>query len=134
MTCALGLWMLCFEASPRVIRRLKSRRRWRALALQVQLVSSSQVANRELALTFDDGATVFARVPSGFSHAASLTIVYAAFHHAPRNTVAQDTTRNLPLPRIDLQGGYRINTVTTNLQTLDNYAAPQLLVEEWIED
>jgi hypothetical protein len=108
--------------------------RWRLLALQVSLVSSSQVANRELALTFDDGTAVFARVPSGFTHAASLTRVYSSFHHAERNTQAQDTTKNFPLPRIDLPGGARIVGVTTALQTLDNYGAPQLLVEEWIED
>lgn len=108
--------------------------RWRPHAFQVTLVSSSVAANREVALVFDDGATAMIRVPSGVSHVASTTLLYSAFHHAPRNTVAQDTARNLPLPRVDLQGGSRVTTVTANIDPLDNYGAPQLLVEEWTED
>ena len=108
--------------------------RWRLHAVQFPLVTAIAAANREVALTFDDGTTVFARVPSGFTHVASTTIVYSSFHHAPRFTVAQDTTKNFPLPRLDLQGGFRFNTVTTNLQAADDYGAPQYLVEEWIED
>lgn len=108
--------------------------RWRLHAIQFTLVTAVAAANREVALTFDDGAAVFARVPSGFTHIASTTVVYSAFHHAPRNTAAQDTTKNFPIPRIDLQGGFRINTVTTAIQAADDYGAPQYLVEEWIED
>jgi len=108
--------------------------RWRVHAIQFTLVTDANAANREVALTFDDGTTVFARVPSGFTHVASTTVVYASAHHLPRFTLAQDTTKNFPLPRIDLQGGFRINTVTTARQATDNYGAPQLLVEEWIED
>ena len=108
--------------------------RWRVHAIQFTLVTDANAANREVALTIDDGTTVFARIPSGFTHVASTTIVYSAFHHAPRNTAAQDTTKNFPLPRIDLQGGYRLATVTTARQATDNYGAPQILVEEWIED
>ena len=108
--------------------------RWRVLAIQFSLVTDANAANREVALTLDDGTTVFARVPSGFTHVASTTIVYSSFHHAPRFTVAQDTTKNFPLPRVDLQGSFRLATVTTARQATDNYGAPQLLVEEWIED
>lgn len=108
--------------------------RWRVHGIAFSLVTDANAANREVALTFDDGATVFARVPSGLNHLASLTKLYSAFYAAPRNTLATDTTVNVPLPRLDLQGGHRINTVTTNRQATDNYGAPQLLVEEWIED
>jgi hypothetical protein len=108
--------------------------RWRPLAITFTLVTDANAANREVALTFDDGTTVFARVPSGFTHAASLTVIYSTYHHAPRFTVAQDTAKNFPLPRIDLQGGFRVNTVTTARQATDNFGAPQMLVEEWIED
>jgi hypothetical protein len=121
-------------AGANIVETVPTNARWRLHAIQFSLVTAIAAANREVALTFDDGATVFARVPSGFTHVASTTIVYSAFHHAPRNTAAQDTTKNFPLPRIDLQGGFRFNTVTTNLQAADDYGAPQYLVEEWIED
>jgi len=108
--------------------------RWRPLAIQFAFVTDATVANREVSLVVDDGATGFARVPSGTAQTATLTRTYSAFHHAPRNTIAQDGTLNLPLPRIDLQGGHSLRTVTTNLQAGDNFGPPQLLVEEWIED
>ena len=108
--------------------------RWHVLAFAVTLVTSAAAANRELSLTFDDGATVFARVPSGYTHIASLTRLYSAYIGAVRNAAAQDTTQTFPLPDLHLQGGYRIATATTNKQAGDDYGAPQLLVEEWIED
>lgn len=108
--------------------------RWRPLALTVALVTAVAAANREVSLVLDDGANIYARVPSGFTQVASLTRTYSTFHHAPRNTIAQDNTLNFPLPRLDMQGGHRIRTVTTNLQAGDDFGAPQLLVEEWIED
>lgn len=108
--------------------------RWRLHAIQFTLVTGITGATQEVALVLDDGTTAFARVPSGFTQVASTTIVYSSFHHAPRNTAAQDTTKNIPLPRVDLQGGYRITTITNTIGGDDNYGAPQYLVEEWIED
>ncbi|MGH2667508.1 MAG: hypothetical protein ACRDH5_00020 [bacterium] len=108
--------------------------RWRPLAISYELVTAIAAANRESALAIDDGATLLARVPSGFTHVASTTIRYSAFHHAPRFTLAQDTAKNFPLPRVDLAEGMRLRTITTNLQAADDYGAPQILVEEWIED
>jgi len=108
--------------------------RWRPLALFYALVTDGTAANRESALVIDDGATVYARVPSGFTQTATLTVSYSAFHHAPRFTLAQDTTKNFPLPRIDMPTGHRLRTITTNLQAGDNYGLPHMLLEEWIED
>lgn len=108
--------------------------RWRLYAVAATLVTDANVANREVALVLDDGATVLARVPSGFSHTASLTKLYSFFRGGLVQTVAQDLTRIMAIPWVDLQGGSRLRTITTNLQATDNYGAPQLLVEEWIED
>jgi hypothetical protein len=107
--------------------------RWKLRGVLFTLVTDANVANREVALTIDDGATVVARIPSGFTQTATLTTLYSLFVLAPRNAVAQDTTKNAPLPDLDLQGGYRIRTVTTARQVTDNFGPPQLLVEEWIE-
>lgn len=108
--------------------------RWRVLAIQVNLVTDATAANREVSLLIDDGTTVFARVPVGTNHAASLTRTYSFATNTARNTIAQDPVLNAPLPELVLGDGFRVRTVTTNLQATDNYGAPQLLVEEWIED
>jgi len=108
--------------------------RWLLHAIRFTLTTDATVANREVSLTFDDGALVFARVPSRVTHAASLAIAYSAYRDAALEAVAQDTERSIRLPWLMLQGGHRVSTVTTNRQAGDNFSAPQLLVEEWIED
>lgn len=108
--------------------------RWRLLALIVTLVTDATAANREAALTIDDGATVFVRAPAGVAHTASLTNRYNWTAHADRFTIAQDRTVTIPIPELWLPGGSRINTLTANIVAGDNYGAPQLLVEELIED
>jgi len=108
--------------------------RWLVHAIRFTLTTDATVANREVALTFDDGALVFARVPSRVTHAASLAIAYSAYRDSALEAVAQDTERSIRLPWLTLQGGHRFNTVTTNRQVTDNFSAPQYLVEEWIED
>jgi hypothetical protein len=108
--------------------------RWRLIAVQVTLVTDATVANRQPAIDLDDGALSFWRSGVGANQTASLTIrnnwgdAAGAFGStgAPSNGL---------LPRdIQLVGGFRIRTSTTNLQAGDNYGAPQMLVEEWIED
>lgn len=108
--------------------------RWRLQAIQFTFVTGAAVANREVGLTFDDGATVFAHVASGLTHVAATSIVYSAWPLAPRTSGAQDATRSFTFPPALLPGGFRLNTVTTNFQAADDYGAPQCLVEEWIED
>jgi hypothetical protein len=108
--------------------------RWRVHGFTAQLVTSAVVASRETALVFDDGANVFVRVPAGAGQTASLTRLYSSFYAAQRNTLLIDTTINFPLPRLDLQGGHRLRTITTAIDGGDNWGAPQMLVEEWIED
>ena len=82
----------------------------------------------------DNGANVFGLIPVGQNHAASLAINYCGFVNAQRNTLATATTRNFPLPELILQGGDRIRTQTSGIQAGDNYSAPVLHLEEWIED
>jgi hypothetical protein len=107
--------------------------RWRVYAVRFALVTDATVASRESLLTFDDGATVFAvSMPAG-AQAASSTFTHDWFHHTFPRVAAASAELNQPLPRIDLLAAARVRTVTTNLQAGDNYGAPQLLVEEWLE-
>lgn len=108
--------------------------RWRPLSIFTSLVTDGNAANRDVSLTLDDGATVWLRAPAGQNHIASLTTRYVWSPQAVRFTIAGDRTITVPIPDTILMGGSRIRTVTTAVQVGDQYAAPQLLVEEWIED
>lgn len=108
--------------------------RWRVLAWTTTLDTGGVVANREPELVFDDGVTIFMRAPSGQSQTASTARNYSCYPYAARFTLVNGITIPIPIPDVHLAGGFRVRTVTANLQAADNWAAPQLLVEEWIED
>jgi hypothetical protein len=107
--------------------------RWIVRALRVTLVTSAAVATRRVHVIIDDGATVLLDVDAGDTQVASLTQVYhaAAWGYAPP---LADTIAVIPLPPdVFMLAGWRIRTLTTLLQGADDYSAPQLTVEEWIE-
>lgn len=108
--------------------------RWRLLALMATLVSDGTVANRDAALTIDDGTTVVGRFPAGQNQAASLTTRYVWAAAGSRFTIAGDRTIVVPIPDLWYPDGYRFKTVTFNLQATDNWGPPQLFIEELIED
>lgn len=108
--------------------------RWRLLAVFATLVTDGNVAAREAALTLDDGATVFGRFPAGQTQAATLTTRYVWTSGGARFAIVGDRTIVIPIPDIWLPDAARLKTVTTLLQATDNWSAPQLFVEELIED
>lgn len=108
--------------------------RWRLLAIMATLVTDGTVQNRDAALTLDDGATVFARFPAGQAQAATLTTRYVWTPGGARFTIVGDRTIVIPIPDVSLADGFRLKTVTTLLAAGDNWGAPQLFVEELIED
>lgn len=108
--------------------------RWRLLALIATLVTDANVAAREAALTIDDGTAVVGRFPAGQNQAASLTTRYVWASGGGRFAIVSDRTIVTPIPDIWLPDGFRLKTVTTALQATDNWSAPQLFVEELIED
>jgi len=96
-------------------------------AINFSLVTDANAANRRVVLTFDDGTTVYCKVPSGHVQAASLTYNYtwAVGAQTLSAVVGTDTSVALPGPMV-LRGGHRIKTVTTSLQATDNYGIMQL--------
>jgi hypothetical protein len=107
--------------------------RWRLLSMRFALVTDANAANREVAITFDNGTTVYFEAASGANQAASLTRQYTAAVTNVRGAAATGTGILIPLPDLVLLAGHRIATVTTNRQAGDNYGAPLLLVEESLE-
>jgi len=107
--------------------------RWRLLGVDFALVTDVTAPVREVVLTIDDGANIVAEVAAGTSQAASLTRRYSFARGVQRGGPAASTIINAPLPDAYLMEGYRIRTVTTALAAGDNFGAPRLWVEEWIE-
>lgn len=107
--------------------------RWRLCSIQLSFASDATVANRNVGLVYDNGTTAFAVMAANFYHTASLTIGYCWAKGAILSSglsLAQFTAAALDAL---LLPGYRIRSTTALLQVTDNYAAPQLLVEEWLE-
>ena len=108
--------------------------RWNLIALFALIVTDATVANRIPGLILDDGTNVFYQVGTNVSTAASTTGRYAwASGNGAFGETASNKIGTLPVP-MTLLGGYRIRTSTGSIQAGDNWGAPQLLVEEWIED
>lgn len=108
--------------------------RWRLLAFFSTLITDVTVTNRDVAMTWDDTLAIVARFPAAQNHAASLTTRYCWTFGGARAPIAQDRTIIIPIPDVWLPEGFRIKTVTTNIQAGDAWATPKLFVEEVIED
>ena len=107
--------------------------RWRVLAVSFQLVTDATAANREVSIVLDDGTNTLFTSPAAFNHTASLTRRYSAASMGVASVPTQATDRQIVIPDLRLPAGARIRTATTAIQATDNYGAPRLLVEEWLE-
>jgi len=108
--------------------------RWRLRAMQFNLTADANVANRRVVIQVDDGSNVLFQVQAQENQVASST---EGYHAAAWGTLVTTfgTIHQVSLPPdLMLFQGWRILTTTTNLQTGDNFTAPRMLVEEWIED
>jgi hypothetical protein len=108
--------------------------RWELIAFAVNLVTDATVANRTPVLILDDGTNVYYKSSTSGNETASLT-----WEHYWVQGIAFifDGTRHISQlsipPNNRLGAGHRIRTTTLGLVAGDNYAAPQMLVREWIE-
>lgn len=106
---------------------------WRLYSVRAALVTNATVAARRVSLVIDDGTTILIDVENPNTQAAGLTVPYLAArfgYDLTTTTVAEQ----FALPDLPpLREGFRVRTVTSNLQAGDNWGAPQLLLEEWIE-
>lgn len=120
-------------AGAQVSETVPANTRWLLRALRVALVTSAVVAVRRLHVIIDDGATTQLEVTAGDTQAASLTQLYhvGSWGYAP---ALADTIAVVPLPPdVYLLQGWRIRTTLTLGDVGDDFGAPQMLVEEWIE-
>lgn len=107
-------------------------RMWILRALSAQFVADATVANRLPMLFFDDGgANVFGQSGDSGAVTAGLSIQYAWANTFVR--IISNVTIAAQLPtELRLPAGFRIRTLTNNLQAGDNWGAPRMFVEEFI--
>lgn len=108
--------------------------RWRLLGFRAPLVTSATVATRRVHLLIDDGTTTLLDLASGTSQAASLTRNYNSNLTGLPSIVDSEIFIQFPHDSILLAQGFRLRTSTTLFQAGDNWGAPQMWVEEWIEE
>lgn len=107
--------------------------RWRFISMRTQLVADATVANRTVALVFDDGANVYAHAASNFNQTASQAVQYAfGASGASGGFYLLGAMVSTP-GNILMSAGHRFRTVTTTLQAGDNWTPPIYEVEEWLD-
>jgi hypothetical protein len=108
--------------------------RWRPYGIRFTLQTESSLATRVVRLQVNDGlvttVTVAGGARTGGNRIMRFNFVRQVGSVAPPAVVGEII---MPLPDLLLLGGWRIFTYTENIRVLDQYSAPVLLVEEWIE-
>jgi hypothetical protein len=106
---------------------------WRLQTVAFSLSTSATAANRSVNLRIDNGTTTVAYVIPGQLQIASLNRIYSYGAGFPLAApLASYLLQPLPYGLI-LAPGWRIQTETDLLQAGDNFCAPLMSVEEWIE-
>lgn len=105
---------------------------WLVRSIRAQLLTSAGVANRFVTLRVDDGAgNIFADLPCGAAQTASLTETYTWAPGLTLSNVNNANTGGLPV-EMRLPGGFRIRTVTANIQAADQFSGLALELETFI--
>lgn len=109
-----------------------ARRRWILRAVHFTLVADAGGAARAVSFIIDDGADHLYHYTFTNTVAATMTRTFhLSFSGAAESIKGEDIFASLP--PLPLGPAYRIRTETTNFAAGDDYGAPQLLVEEWLD-
>ena len=113
---------------------IPNRARQRLVAGLFELVTDGTAANRRFTLEHTTVSGVLVRTLAVATQPASTTRTYSVGHWGDSAGLI-GTTEMVNWPDHHLMiGSDFLRTVTTNLQAGDDYAAPQLLLEEWLEE
>ena len=122
-------------ANTEITETVPTNARWKIRAIYFLLATDAAVVNRAVELRFDDGTDPLYQISCIQVQTASLNWNYFAglLGESRQGTIATASI-NLKLPDVVLFQGYRIRTLTGSLQATDNYGAPLIEIEEWIEE
>lgn len=107
--------------------------RWRLISVKAQLVTDATVANRVVRWEIDDGVTSYMRVAGAGSHTASTTGQHTLLSGAAPLSFTSNMSVSTAPADTWLPAGHRITTTTGGIQAGDDWGAPQLYVEEYLE-
>ncbi len=119
-------------AGAEISETVPDRRRWLLRGIYFSLTTSATVADRLVHLIIDDGTNIIAKICVVIAHAADTAKDYS-FANYGSTQLNPVLCFYLPLPLLPLAAGYRIRTSTDLIEGDDDFTAPQLLVEEWID-
>lgn len=110
--------------------------RWKIIAIRLSLVTDANVAARRARLSVGNGTNDFVYIASGVTQAASLTKQYVFQPGHPNDGVerAGDTIEIYLPPDLILLQAYTLAVDAVNKQAGDDWAAPIIFIEEWIEE
>jgi len=107
--------------------------RWRFILATFGLTTDANVANRLVAVVFDDGVSTLAQVGDNATQAASQTHTYVVGAWGQISPFGAGI-HSIPIPEgLFLPAGARVRTTIGSGQVGDDFTAPQLLVEEFLE-
>lgn len=107
--------------------------RWKLLSMQFTLITDANAADRLVQVVLTDGSNILQRLNNQTLQTANQTVLQT-LGLGIGEVIELSGVEVIPAPgQILLGAGFVISTVTFNIQAGDNYSAPQLLVEEWIE-
>lgn len=108
--------------------------RWKLIALTATCVADANAATRLPSVVTDDGTTVHSRDPPASGFTANQTKINSWGDRGAGTNQSGVLESSLLTAGLVLSQGMRIRTLTQNLQAGDDWGAPQMLVEEWIEE
>lgn len=94
--------------------------------LQFSFTTGVTVANRTTQIIIDDGANELWRWVSPTVQAASTTVEYVGAQSSVEYGAIRNNVQAFELPNLVLLAGYRVRSVTLNIQATDQYTAQRL--------
>lgn len=107
---------------------------WRLISFNFQLVTDANAANRRVHLNIFDGDFDILNTFANVNHAASTTRNYSCASLPAMLSGTDDDDILMPIPsNFILRPTWKIRTQTVNLQSGDNFGAPQIYVEQFFD-
>jgi len=107
--------------------------RWRLISLAAHFTTDATVINRFISWTIDDGVTTLFWEDAAQLITANIGM-WQVFNTTTQRHGSYSAPSQAPGPLAGvMSAGWRLSTLTTNLQPGDDWSAPQMWVEEWIE-
>jgi hypothetical protein len=105
---------------------------WIVRSLVATFTADATIANRDVTVVADDGTTVWFQTPGRTAVAAAGVATFVGHSGSVGSAGAAGIqVLDMPAGGLLLLPGYRLRTITTNLQAGDAFSAIVALVDDW---